>query len=67
MSVTITVGTPPHGPNPRRVRVGLLKLNEITRLVIVDDEEEAAAAAAAAAAGAGEAVEREGDGKGEVR
>ena len=40
MSVTITVGTPPFGPDPKRVTVGLLKLNEITRLVIMDEEDE---------------------------
>jgi hypothetical protein len=40
MSVTVTVGTPPHGPDPRRVRVGLLKLNEITRLVITEADDD---------------------------
>jgi len=59
MSVSITVGTPPHGPDPRRVRVGLLKLNEITRLVITeaddddDDDDDKA--------GAAEEEEAEGD------
>jgi hypothetical protein len=47
MRVTVTVGTPPFGPNPIKATVGLLKLNEITRVVIdpgdegdADDDEE---------------------------